>query len=66
MFVAVFILLSMFFAILGESQANVRDDQRAAKQEGTQLEPEYGVFSYAWRYGLKAATYLPLVGKQVP
>jgi hypothetical protein len=31
MFVAVFILLSMFFAILGESQANVRDDQRAAR-----------------------------------
>ena len=63
LFVAVFIMLSMFFAILGESQANFRDDQREARSHGT-LEPEYGAIteSYAW---LKKRVLLntPLVGE---
>jgi len=52
LFVAMFILLSMFFAILGESQANLRDEQRDQRKEGIPMEPEYGVFSHAlalWR-----------------
>ena len=44
LFIAVFVMLSMFFAILGESQANFRDDQRDARANGT-LEAEYGVIS---------------------
>merc|ERR1719502_1978757 len=34
LFVAVFILLSMFLAILGEAQAAVRDDQATARDAG--------------------------------
>jgi len=43
LFVAVFIMLSMFFAILGERQAELRDAQREDKH----AVPEYGVFSVA-------------------
>lgn len=46
LFVAVFILLSMFLAILGESQAAVRNDQDDDKADGT-APPEYGVFFHA-------------------
>ena len=46
LFVAVFILLSMFLAILGESQAAVRGDQDEEKVAGTSP-PEYGVFFHA-------------------
>ena len=42
LFVAVFILLSMFLAILGESQAAAREDQDAEKEAGT-APPDYGV-----------------------
>merc|ERR1719487_2226002 len=34
LFVAVFILLSMFLAILGEAQAQVRDDENVQKERG--------------------------------
>merc|ERR1719409_1042977 len=43
LFVAIFILLSMFLAILGESQAAVREDQQQAKDDGS-AEEEYGIF----------------------
>ena len=46
LFVAVFILLSMFLAILGEAQAAVRDQQEDAKESGT-APAEYGVFTEA-------------------
>jgi len=46
LFVAVFILLSMFLAILGEAQAQVRTEQEDARETGT-APPEYGVFSHA-------------------
>ena len=46
LFVAVFILLSMFLAILGEAQAAVRADQDDAQETGT-APPEYGVLSVA-------------------
>jgi hypothetical protein len=51
LFVAVFIMLSMFFAILGEAQAGVRADQddEKTKDDGT-VEPEYGVFFYMGQY----------------
>ena len=49
LFVAVFIMLSMFFAILGESQANLRDDQRDDEREyakkGLLPPPEYGILT---------------------
>ena len=48
LFVAVFILLSMFLAILGESQAAVRSDQDDEKASG-EAPPEYGVFFYSGR-----------------
>merc|ERR1719149_530653 len=44
LFVAVFILLSMFLAILGEAQAAVRGEQDAEEEAGT-APPAYGVFS---------------------
>ena len=44
LFVAVFILLSMFLAILGEAQAAVRGDQDAEEEAGT-APPAYGIFS---------------------
>ena len=53
LFVAVFILLSMFLAILGESQAAARDDQDAEKKAGT-AEPEYGVL-HTFSVGMGAA-----------
>ena len=43
LFVAVFILLSMFLAILGEAQAAVREAQMQAKEAGT-FGNEYGIF----------------------
>ena len=46
LFVAVFILLSMFLAILGESQAQVRIQEEDAVETGT-APPEYGMFFYA-------------------
>ena len=46
LFVAVFILLSMFLAILGESQAAVRSDQDDEKNSG-EAPPEYGIFFYS-------------------
>ena len=46
LFVAVFILLSMFLAILGEAQSAVRMDQDDEKETGT-APPEYGIFYVA-------------------
>jgi len=46
LFVAVFILLSMFLAILGEAQAAVRSDQDDEKEAGT-APPDYGVLHEA-------------------
>ena len=48
LFVAVFILLSMFLAILGEAQAAAREAQAEAKEQGT-FGNEYGVFGGAAR-----------------
>jgi hypothetical protein len=64
LFVAVFILLSMFFAILGEAQATIRDKQRETKREGTSA-PEYGVFDAAYKSASKLARRLPLIGAQL-
>ena len=47
LFVAVFIMLSMFLAILGESQAAVRTDQDEQRRLNT-APPEYGIFSIAY------------------
>ena len=46
LFVAVFIMLSMFLAILGENQAAVRSDQDASRDKG-EAPPEYGIFHNA-------------------
>jgi len=46
LFVAVFVLLSMFLAILGEAQAAVRDDENRQKEEGT-FPNQYGVLGEA-------------------
>jgi hypothetical protein len=46
LFVAVFIMLSMFLAILGENQAKVRGDQDDAQENGD-APPEYGIFHHA-------------------
>ena len=64
LFFAVFILLSMFFAILGEAQATIRDEQREAKREATSA-PEYGVFDAAYKSASKLARCLPLIGAQL-
>ena len=64
LFFAVFILLSMFFAILGEAQATLRDEQREAAREGTSA-PEYGVFDAAYKSASQLAWRLPLIGAQL-
>merc|ERR1719502_440450 len=46
LFVAVFILLSMFLAILGEAQAAVRDDENFLKEQGL-FPNQYGVLGEA-------------------
>jgi preprotein translocase subunit SecG len=48
LFVAVFIMLSMFLAILGENQAKVRGDQDDAQERGD-APPEYGTSFATWR-----------------
>jgi len=63
LFVAVFILLSMFFAILGESQANLRDDERDARKAGEAVE-EYGVFVEAYELGKRVLTKVPVAGER--
>ena len=66
LFVAVFILLSMFLAILGEAQANLRDDQRLAlKQSEGQSQPEYGVITEFSVLMAKAAEHVPLLGSKL-
>ena len=62
LFVAVFIMLSMFFAILGESQANLRDDQRNASQKP----PEYGVFAETYNlFTDKVLMNTPVIGTKL-
>ncbi len=46
LFVAVFILLSMFLAILGEAQAAVREDEMQQKESGEAVNP-YGMIGEA-------------------
>jgi hypothetical protein len=66
LFVAVFILLSMFLAILGEAQANLRDDQRVArKSAGGDLPSEYGVLDSAVQLVMAGAERMPVIGTQI-
>jgi hypothetical protein len=66
LFVAVFILLSMFLAILGESQANLRDDQRdAQKAAGGEVPSDYGVLNTALKLITAGVEKLPLLGPQI-
>jgi len=57
LFVVVFIMLSMFFAILGENQANLRDEQHEARKAGAEpMGDGYGILAVAYsklRHGLK-------------
>ncbi len=46
LFIAVFILLSMFLSILGESQANAREEERKEKEAGEFV--DYGTFQELW------------------
>ena len=63
LFTAVFVMLSMFFAILGESQANLREDQREKRKKGKLTEDEYGVFTSAMQMCEKHILFnLPKVG----
>ena len=69
LFVAVFILLSMFFAILGEAQANVRDDEREsrkkAKADATQPVPAYGILASAYEKARELAARMPMFGRSL-
>ncbi|KOO32780.1 polycystic kidney disease 2-like 1 [Chrysochromulina tobinii] len=49
LFVAIFIMLSMFLAILGESQSYVRGEMDKQRRRG-EMPPEYGIFSYAYEF----------------
>ena len=66
LFFAYFILVSMFLAILGEAQANLREDQRVAREKAAaafeKAEPEYGVLADAYRLGGKLLARAPLIG----
>ena len=66
LFTAVFVMLSMFFAILGESQANVREDQRGRRKHGEVEASEYGIFASAVDFYRKHLLYnLPGVGARL-
>ena len=56
----------MFLAILGEAQANLRDDQRAAKEKAQASfqdpEPEYGVLADLYRIGGNLLARAPFFG----
>ena len=69
LFIAVFILLSMFFAILGESQANVRDDERdslkEAKANGTAIEPQYGIITHTYNMAKGVLSHAPIIGGHI-
>jgi len=68
LFVAVFILLSMFLAILGEAQANLRDDQRDERQKahdlGEEIAPEYGIITEGAQLLKKGTALLPFLRKK--
>ena len=66
LFGACFILLSMFFAILGESQANLREDERERrkrdKEEMREPQAEYGILSTAYEGATKLLAVSPIIG----
>ena len=59
----------MFLAMLGEAQANLRDDQRDARKEaekkGEQLPPEYGILYEGQRAIVKGLMRVPVLRKLV-
>ena len=69
LFVAVFILLSMFLAILGEAQANLRDDQRVELKSkaaaGEPLPSEYGVLDSAFNLVVVGVEKVPFIGPKI-
>ena len=65
LFIAVFIMLSMFFAILGESQANLRDDQQRTRKQQDVPIPEYGIITEAGRWLYKGLQALPVIGPEL-
>ena len=65
LFVAVFIMLSMFLAILGESQNAVRMEQDNQRRRG-EAQPEYGIFFYAYEFVTKSYSSIKAQCKGVP
>ena len=59
----------MFLAMLGEAQANLRDDQLNARKEaarkGEQLPPEYGILHEGQRAIAKGLMRVPVLRKLV-
>jgi len=59
----------MFLAMLGEAQANLRDDQLHARKEaakkGEQLPPEYGILHEGQRAIVKGLMRVPVLRKLV-
>jgi hypothetical protein len=64
LFVAIFILLSMFLAILAEAQSTVRQEIHDATQRGEEVD-EYGVCSTAYDYILRSLQYARLMSPPV-
>jgi hypothetical protein len=66
LFVACFILLSMFFAILGEAQANLRDDERDQQKRELELgnapQSDYGVLNHGYALTRRLLAMSPLIG----
>jgi len=67
LFVAVFIMLSMFFAILGESQANLREEQntQALTQKPGEHVSEMGIFFELYQLWRRGMSHIPMVGKPI-
>jgi len=67
MFVVVFIMLSMFFAILGENQSNLRDEQHEARKAGdTEIVGDgYGIFYSVWSWFRHGLMRVPLAGESL-
>lgn len=69
LFCAVFILLSMFLAILGEAQANLRDDQRTQRRnfesKGQPVPSEYGIITILATLISRGLARVPVLGKNL-
>jgi len=65
LFVAIFIMLSIFLTILGESQGKVREMESDAKRRGDVIKNEFGIFHTMGLWLRDGRLYVAAKGKQL-